>query len=655
MVKHSIFLTLSLFVGTSLPVQAAPQDGFGLRVLDAETGRGVPLVELKTVSDEVFVTDSNGFAAINEPALMNQKVYFAVKSHGYEVDADGFGYRGQAFQVKAGGRGEIKIKRLNLAERLYRITGAGIYRDSVLLGEKVPLANRVLNGGVVGQDTVMATPYKGKIYWFWGDTERLAYLLGNFATSGATSLVPQKGGLNPSVGVDLTYWTDENGFSKAMLPLPGSSGPVWVGGVFTLNENGTEQLFTQYARIENSSGKATEKGLALFNDSKAIFEKVLTFDGPLHPDGQPLRVWIKGAPYLYFQSTSTEAMPVVRVRADRAHVTNPKSYQAFTPLKTGSKESETASVWERDAKGKLVYAWKSNTAAPGFEDRKKAVASGQLKAEEVPFQLRDVESDAPIQSHGGSVHWNDFRRKWVMISGQAFGTSSYLGELWFAEADTPVGPWVYARKIVTHNKYTFYNPTQHPFFDQDGGRLIYFEGTYTTTYSGVETPTPRYDYNQIMYRLDLSDRRLALPSPVYRLQSKGKASYAMREDIKPEHRSQIQEAPFFAVVPARSHNGAHNGMIPIFQTAPGQLATKASAQGKPLFYALPVMPAKDEKPSPAVVPLYEYRDEKTGQLRYSTSTSSSSQTEKRAAQPLCRVWHNPSSTLALDFEAQPAP
>ena len=137
--KRSIFLTLSVLTSLIYPAQAAPQDYFGVRVLDAETGRGVPLVELKTVSDETFVTDSNGLVAINEPDLMGQKVYFEVKSHGYEVDADGFGYRGQAFQVKAGGRGEIKIKRLNIAERLYRITGAGIYRDSVLLGEKVPL------------------------------------------------------------------------------------------------------------------------------------------------------------------------------------------------------------------------------------------------------------------------------------------------------------------------------------------------------------------------------------------------------------------------------------------------------------------------------------------------------------------------------------
>ena len=38
--------------------------------------------------------------------------------------------------------------------------------------------------------------------------------------------------------------------------------------------------------------------------------------------------------------------------------------------------------------------------------------------------------------------------------------------------------------------------------------MIYFEGTYTHTFSGNEHRTPRYDYNQIMYRLDLADERL---------------------------------------------------------------------------------------------------------------------------------------------------
>ena len=47
-------------------------------------------------------------------------------------------------------------------------------------------------------------------------------------------------------------------------------------------------------------------------------------------------------------------------------------------------------------------------------------------------------------------------------------------------------------------------------FDEDGGRVIYFEGTYVNTFSGNPEKTPGYDYNQIMYRLDLADPRLQL-------------------------------------------------------------------------------------------------------------------------------------------------
>lgn len=644
--KFSVPATVAIACFACVPAFAAPGDYFRVQVVDAQTGRGVPLVELQTTGKEKFVTDSNGLVAINEPDLMGQKVYFSVFSHGYSLDADGFGNRGQAFDVKAGASGQIKIKRQMVAQRLYRITGSGIYRDSVLLGERVPLKQPLLNGNVTGQDTVMAAPYKGKIYWFWGDTNRTSYPLGNFATSGATSLLPGQGGLKPDEGVDLTYWTDENGFSKKMIPLAGFGGPVWVGGVFSLSQNGAESLWTQYAHLE-SSGKIGEKGLAQWNDDKAVFEKVLTFSGPLHPDGQPFHVRVKGVPFLYFQSTSTEAMPLVRVQADREHVTNPLSYQAFTPLKAGTQKVEAPAL-DRGADGRLIFAWKSDTALPGFEDRKRAVQAGQLKAEEVPFQLRDIETDAPIQSHGGSVYWNAYRNRWVMISGQANGTSSYLGELWFAEADTPVGPWVYARKVVTHQKYTFYNPTQHPFFDQNGGRQIYFEGTYTSTYSGVETPTPRYDYNQIMYRLDLDDARLTLPSPVYALKTAtGATDYEMCENVKTRKNwSQIQSAPFFAVSPARSHDG----LIPIFRAPKSGFTTQQSANAKPLFYALPATAAPDEKAAPSVVALYALRDDKTGRTRYGTEATAG---EKRDEQPLCRVWRNPSTTLALDFEAEP--
>jgi hypothetical protein len=63
----------------------------------------------------------------------------------------------------------LPLRRLNIAERLYRITGEGIYRGSILVGQPVPIKQPLLNGKVVGQDTVIVTPYKGKLYWFWGD------------------------------------------------------------------------------------------------------------------------------------------------------------------------------------------------------------------------------------------------------------------------------------------------------------------------------------------------------------------------------------------------------------------------------------------------------------------------------------------------------
>src|SRR5688500_5782379 len=108
---------------------AAPQDAdvktapavsryFAIQIIDDATGRGVPLVQLRTTNSVTFYTDSNGVVALDEPGFMNRTVFFHVSSHGYEFPADGFGQRGRALEVVPGGRATIKIKRLNIAERL---------------------------------------------------------------------------------------------------------------------------------------------------------------------------------------------------------------------------------------------------------------------------------------------------------------------------------------------------------------------------------------------------------------------------------------------------------------------------------------------------------------------------------------------------------
>jgi hypothetical protein len=136
------------------------------------------------------------------------------------------------------------------------------------------------------------------------------------------------------------------------------------------------------------------------------------------------------------------------------------------------------------------------------------VKQGKLRPTEARFLPQDPTGNVVIV-HGGSVTWNPWRKKWLLIANQKGGKESVLGEVFYAEADQPIGPWRRAVKIITHDRYTFYNPVHHPFLDAEGGRVIHFEGTYSEQFSGNARPTPRYDYNQILYRLDLADPRLA--------------------------------------------------------------------------------------------------------------------------------------------------
>ncbi|MCS7021902.1 MAG: hypothetical protein NZU63_08760, partial [Gemmataceae bacterium] len=128
----------------------------------------------------------------------------------------------------------------------------------------------------------------------------------------------------------------------------------------------------------------------------------------------------------------------------------------------------------------------------------------RLRPEETRFCPADVTSPHQRpQLHNGTVRWNPYRQRWVLIAGQVGGQSSFLGEIWYAEARQPQGPFLRAVKIITHDRYSFYNVCHHPFLDRHNGRIIHLEGTYTAEFSGNPVRTARYDYNQILYRLDL--------------------------------------------------------------------------------------------------------------------------------------------------------
>jgi hypothetical protein len=487
-----------------LAVSAGAQSSryFTIEVVDEKTGRGVPLVELRTVNSVRYYTDSGGVVALDEPSLKNRKVFFFVESHGYELPPDGFGMHGRALEVKPGGKVTLKVRRQNIAERLYRLTGEGIYRDSLLVGRKPPVRQPLLNAEVFGQDSVQNTIYQGKLFWMWGDTSRISYPLGNFSMSGATTLLPGKGGLDPSRGVDLEYFKADTGFAREMAPVPGP-GPTWLGGLVVLPEGGKDRLFATYVKIKNQL-ETYERGLVRFEDEKGQFAPAVKFplDMPIFPTGHTTKRKDGGTEYVYFG----DPFPLVRVRADAAALRDPARYEAYTCLKEGTRVE--AGEVDRDARGAVRYAWRLKTPPVNPEDQEVLIRKGRLKREEALFRFRDPENGKPVVIHRGTVNWNAYRKRWIMIAGEIGGTSM-LGEVWYAEANDPLGPWEAARKIVTHKQYSFYNPAQHPEFDQEGGRLVYFEGTYTNSFSGNPDQTPRYDYNQVMYRLDLSDPRLA--------------------------------------------------------------------------------------------------------------------------------------------------
>jgi len=507
----SPFLALVCLVGPIRSSVAAPEDYFTVEVVDDQTERGVPLVELQTTSCARYYTDSNGLIAFHEPGLMDRKVWFFVSAHGYEFPADGFGIRGVALETKAGGSARIKIKRINIAERLYRITGQGIYRDTVLLGRQTPIAEPLLNAEVTGQDSVMNAIYRGKLYWFYGDTNKLSYALGHFAMSGATTDLPDK--IDPSIGLNLRYFTGQDGFSRPMSPIKGE-GVVWLAGLVVIpDESGRERMVAFYDR-RRGLGAVLESGFVTYNDEKDLFEKIkeVPKDSPVYPTGQSLRVKDpNGNEYIYF----TTPYPGLRVRADWKSYLDLDAYEGYTCLKAGTRYGDKDKVHlDRDTNGKLVWAWKKNTLALNPKDQQDLIAAGKMRPDESPFRLQDADGGKPVLLNGASCYWNEYRKRYIMISVEFMG-ASMLGEIWYSEADRPEGPWINARKIITHaNKkddaHDFYNPTQHPFFDRDGGRIIYLEGTYVNTFSGNPHSTPYYEYNQIMYRLDLADPRLKL-------------------------------------------------------------------------------------------------------------------------------------------------
>jgi hypothetical protein len=499
------FWAATLFLlGFSSWLYAAEPRYFAIHVVDDQTGRGVPMVELRTTSAVSYYTDSAGYVAFSEPGLMNQHVYFGVSSHGYDYPADAFGAHGAVLETKPGAEATVKIKRINIAQRLYRMTGAGIYRDSILLGHDPHPDQPPLNAQTTGQDGTLNAIHNGKLYWFYGDTVRLSHPLGNYSMTGAMSALPDK--LDPEQGIPRNYFT-KDGFVKAMAPMSGE-GVIWLYGVVVLpDDHGVESMFAYYQR-RRGLGELLENGFVKYNDQLEQFEKLAAepLNPPHFPQGYPFRAREDDG-HIYF----TGPLPMLRVKADLKSYLDLAAYESFTCMKIdGSTDEKNI---DRDTKtGRPVWTWRRGVSPLAPAVQRQLIVDGKLSFDDLPVRLIDPSNGKRILINNCSVQYNAFRKRYLMIASEETGATG-LGEVWYAEADRPEGRWMRAVKIISHanrpnDAHDFYNPVHRAYLDRQGGQHIFIEGTYVNTFSGNAHATPWYEYNQQMYKLDLADPRL---------------------------------------------------------------------------------------------------------------------------------------------------
>ena len=293
---------------------------------------------------------------------------------------------------RPGGSARLKIKRLNIAERLYRVTGAGIYRDS---RARRPAGRRsrepVLNGQVLGSDSVVNAVYRGKIHWFWGDTNRPGYPLGNFHVPGATSRLPGRRRPRPGARRRPRLLRRTTTASPGRPPRCRASGPTWIDGlvVAAATRTGRERMFAGYVKIRAAAGDLRARAGRVRRRHATVREGRHVPAGRARsiPAGIRSSRRSTASTYVYF----ARPYPLVRVKADPEALADPTQYEAFTclPRAAGSTSPKVDRGRRRPAPLRLEDATPRPSARPS---RPSSSSAGDLKPEEALLHLRDVET-----------------------------------------------------------------------------------------------------------------------------------------------------------------------------------------------------------------------------------------------------------------------
>ena len=508
---------LSAWCAASAYNQQPHHGYYRIKLVDVETGKGVPLVMLRTNNYVQMVSDSAGNIAFYEPGMMDTPVWFSVLTDGYELalnQGDNFYFydapydSGVVLTPTADGSTIIYLSRKQVAQRLYRLTGAGLYRDSYLTNalEDIPATCKSplldAHSGVTGQDTVMTAVYKNKVIWMWGDTVCPISARQNNCNSygmytvGATSPVLtssttrtascSKAQLPPDLhyyGVDSDKDTLDNGthfpHMSPMAAFPPLNDNTWIADLIVLNRGEvTESLYANYYKNpgdgeSTANGTTPITGICKWNDTSSSWFEI----GDIWPtnnflDGghtiQLLGPNERHDGYVYFNSG-------YRVLAKEEYIIDYRSYEQFKDGK-----------WVKPS---------SNSDIGG------------------------TGNDSGVNI--ASIEWNDYLQQYIMIAEGGIIRMGFSSNL--------TGPWNNLITVGTHSMSgtSCYNLIQLPHMDCDDSSVIHFACTYTSMWSdSIHTPdkpstwtsclfglnnkvncapvTPRYEYNNLIYAVDLS-------------------------------------------------------------------------------------------------------------------------------------------------------
>ena len=201
---------------------------------------------------------------------------------------------------------------------------------------------------------------------------------------------------------------------------------------------------------------------------------------------------------------------MIRVPATASVLATTADYQANTCLQPGSDAQHPRLNHEKN--GTLRWLWQTNTGPVNPWIFARWPQQGKVKARQYIVPLRAVTTGKPVIVRADSVAWNPYLNRWLLIgestSAMAATTQKRMidGKPWVCTAgiylrrignrewmvvnndgsgslediyatvgDTPLGPWVYAQRIVDFPLMSFYNPSQDVFFNRHGGRRVFLK------------------------------------------------------------------------------------------------------------------------------------------------------------------------------------